>query len=207
MRHVANAEVARVKRRGISSIVGVKRSGNGKGETTAEVCTERSGGKLGRPLDVRGGGSLISSCAYVRTQIYRGGVARRNVPQRQVAEDAYAAIDREDTSSPSQLVFSGISVGDDRTAVILQHLRLSTVASDVLGFEGNLGLETNSKTRAISEVDLQFGSIAAIFEEIAEANDLPGEFFAFHHGDSLQLGSDTNRSRFQRISHLSCVDS
>jgi len=65
--------------------------------------------------------------------------------------------------------------------------QLSTVASDVLGFEGNLGLETNSKTRAISEVDLQFGSIAAIFEEIAEANDLPGEFFAFRHGDSCFL--------------------
>jgi hypothetical protein len=73
------------------------------------------------------------------------------------------------------------SSSDGGRCVVLEHLGLSTVTSDALGLKDNLRCETDDEARAIGEVDLQLWPFAAIFIEIADANDLTDKFFAFHH--------------------------
>ncbi len=77
---------------------------------------------------------------------------------------------------------SGASARDGKSGVVLKHLRLAAFIPDALGFQGNIGFQTDCKASAIGEIHLEVWAITAILEDGANANDLSSEFFAFNHG-------------------------
>jgi hypothetical protein len=68
------------------------------------------------------------------------------------------------------------------SGVILKHLWLSAFIPEAVGFNGDIGFETDGEAGAIGEIYLKLGAIAAVFKYGAQTNGLPGEFFAFNHG-------------------------
>lgn len=86
----------------------------------------------------------------------------------------------------------------------MQHLWLAAIVADGLDFDGHICLEAHGKAGAIGEIHLEVWTIVAVLEDGANANDLPGEFFAINH-EFLPAWQNCVRAWLSILEHITLI--